>query len=331
MCTENGIELLLRWGLLESLYSLTGVIDIVRWKLCQWIEGKSHKKRSTFNDIYQRNGADWTISLIGREQEILHYVSTDGLLAFYMKIKALIFTSIFPFTVLLWTFVEYAILFKAASTNLNRINIYHELISRLGIRLIDNESKMFRHCQNVVRCMRMWWTLVMRQTPYNEQIMTLSVRLTSRDRARVHVQKILLFFISLHLLMHWGKRVKKSCLDQWITSFNYGTNKGRQFLNHRLNRKKRIQSSYPKGGGWLRYIGTSMSLCARAPRVILNHAPIAWDSFLTQVTCVLAVIATSRPEPTSWTATVVSCIKKTKISSRFCGNPSVFSWTGNIT
>ena len=91
MCTENGIELLLRWGLLKSLYSLSGVIDIVRWKLCQWNEGKSHKKRSTFNDIYQRNGADRIVSLIGREQEILHYVSTDGLLAFYIYEKSSIY------------------------------------------------------------------------------------------------------------------------------------------------------------------------------------------------------------------------------------------------
>jgi len=155
--------------------------------------------------------------------------------------------------------------------------------------------------------------------------MTLSVRLTSRDRARVHVQNFWNPFTSLDALE------EKTQLDQWITSFNHGTNKGRQFLNHRPDRKKRIQPSYPKGGGWLKYIGTSMSLCARAPRVILNHAPIAWDFFLTQVTCVLAVIATSRPEPTSWTATAVSYVKKTKISSRFCDNPSVFSWTSNIS
>ena len=30
----------------------------------------------------------------------------------------------------------------------------------------------------------------------------------------------------------------------------------------------------PKGGSWLPYIGQSVTLCARATRAILNHAPI---------------------------------------------------------
>ena len=31
---------------------------------------------------------------------------------------------------------------------------------------------------------------------------------------------------------------------------------------------------YAKGGGWLPFIGESVTLCARATRAILNHAPI---------------------------------------------------------
>ena len=31
---------------------------------------------------------------------------------------------------------------------------------------------------------------------------------------------------------------------------------------------------YIKGGGWLNHIGSSVSLCARATRAILNHTPI---------------------------------------------------------
>ena len=36
----------------------------------------------------------------------------------------------------------------------------------------------------------------------------------------------------------------------------------------------RRTSSYAKGGGWLPFIGESVTLCARATRAILNHAPI---------------------------------------------------------
>ena len=72
------------------------------------------------------------------------------------KYKIFLFTSVFPFAILLWTSVEYRTSFKVAFTNLDGINVNHELISRLRIRLIGNEGKMFRHCRGVVRCMRMW-------------------------------------------------------------------------------------------------------------------------------------------------------------------------------
>jgi len=37
---------------------------------------------------------------------------------------------------------------------------------------------------------------------------------------------------------------------------------------------KPIELSYAKGGPWLKNFGHSNSLCARASRVIVNHAPI---------------------------------------------------------
>ena len=68
----------------------------------------------------------------------------------------------------------------------------------------------------------------------------------------------------------WKSHDIAACTDQWITS-NHGHNKGHQLLQLRINKKKRIQPSYIKGGGWLNHIGSSVSLCVGA---ILNHAPI---------------------------------------------------------
>jgi len=66
----------------------------------------------------------------------------------------------------------------------------------------------------------------------------------------------------------------KACTDQWITTFNHGHNKAHQFLQLQINKKKCIQPSYIKGGGWLNHIESSVSLCARATRAILNYALI---------------------------------------------------------
>ena len=58
----------------------------------------------------------------------------------------------------------------------------------------------------------------------------------------------------------------KACTDQWITIFNHGHNKGHQFLQLKINKKK-IQPLYIKGGGWPN-LGSSVSLCARTTRGI---------------------------------------------------------------
>ena len=65
-----------------------------------------------------------------------------------------------------------------------------------------------------------------------------------------------------------------SCLDTWRTLFNRPTVQGRHFLPLRDRNRRFLQPSYSKGGSWLPHIGQSVTLCARATRAILNHAPI---------------------------------------------------------
>ena len=50
--------------------------------------------------------------------------------------------------------------------------------------------------------------------------------------------------------------------------------KEKQFLDLLNSDDNIIKPSYIKGGSWLRYFGHSNSLCARATRAIINHAPI---------------------------------------------------------
>jgi len=65
-----------------------------------------------------------------------------------------------------------------------------------------------------------------------------------------------------------------SCLDAWRTAFNRPTVQGHHFLTLRGKNRKPLQPSYSKSGSWLTYFGQSVTLCARATRAILNHAPI---------------------------------------------------------
>ena len=57
-------------------------------------------------------------------------------------------------------------------------------------------------------------------------------------------------------------------------SFNHPTIQGRHFLPFRDRNQWILQPSYFKSGSWLPHIGQSVTLCARATRAILNHAPI---------------------------------------------------------
>ena len=65
-----------------------------------------------------------------------------------------------------------------------------------------------------------------------------------------------------------------SCLDTWRTAFNCLTVQGHYFLTLRGKNCKPLQPSYSKGGSWLTHFGQLVTLCARATRAILNHAPI---------------------------------------------------------
>jgi len=65
-----------------------------------------------------------------------------------------------------------------------------------------------------------------------------------------------------------------SYLNAWRTAFNRPTVQGCHFLTLRGKNYKPLQPSYSKGGSWLTYFGQSVTLCARATRAILNHAPI---------------------------------------------------------
>ena len=65
-----------------------------------------------------------------------------------------------------------------------------------------------------------------------------------------------------------------ACLNAWRTSFTLPSSQGRHFLPLKGGIKNLLQPSYAKGGGWLPFIGESVTLCARATRAILNHASI---------------------------------------------------------
>jgi len=56
--------------------------------------------------------------------------------------------------------------------------------------------------------------------------------------------------------------------------FQASDDKGRHFLELLNDNSNPIEPSIAKGGPWLKYFGHSNLLCARASRVIVNHAPI---------------------------------------------------------
>ena len=55
-----------------------------------------------------------------------------------------------------------------------------------------------------------------------------------------------------------------ACLDAWRTSFARPSSQGHHFLPLKGGIKNLLQPSYAKGGGWLPFIGESVTLCARA-------------------------------------------------------------------
>jgi len=57
-------------------------------------------------------------------------------------------------------------------------------------------------------------------------------------------------------------------------NFQGSDEKGHQFLELLNDDNKPLELTYSKGGSWLKYFGYFTSLCMRATRAIVNHAPI---------------------------------------------------------
>ena len=75
----------------------------------------------------------------------------------------------------------------------------------------------------------------------------------------------------------WDFDRKHECnkiINKWKMTFQALDAKGWHFLELLDDNLKPIELSYAKGGLWLKTFGHSNPLCARASRVIVNHAPI---------------------------------------------------------
>ena len=76
----------------------------------------------------------------------------------------------------------------------------------------------------------------------------------------------LFLYVNCHGILAWN--------DNWRMMFQASNAKGQNFLDLLDDNLKPIEPSYSKGGPWLKFFGHSNSLCARASRAIINHAPI---------------------------------------------------------
>ena len=75
----------------------------------------------------------------------------------------------------------------------------------------------------------------------------------------------------------WDYCKKQECdtvLSQWKMSFQMSDIKGKNFLELLDSDLKPIKLLAIKGSPWLQHFGYSNSLCTRATRAIVNHAPI---------------------------------------------------------
>ena len=75
----------------------------------------------------------------------------------------------------------------------------------------------------------------------------------------------------------WEFSRKNKCdelIKKWRVTFKVLDDKGRKFMDHLDDDLNSIELMYVKGGSWLKYFSHSNSLCARATRAIVNHAPI---------------------------------------------------------
>ena len=69
------------------------------------------------------------------------------------------------------------------------------------------------------------------------------------------------------------KMDSNNIINQWKMMFQASDGKGKQFLDLLDNDLNTIESSYTKGGPWLKVFSHSNLLCACATRAITNHVP----------------------------------------------------------
>ena len=75
----------------------------------------------------------------------------------------------------------------------------------------------------------------------------------------------------------WDFSRKSECddiINKWKMMFQASNLKGNNFLDLVNSDDKILEPTYSKGSIWLQHFGHSNTLCARATRVIMNHAPI---------------------------------------------------------
>jgi len=76
-------------------------------------------------------------------------------------------------------------------------------------------------------------------------------------------------------LWNFSKKIESdSIINEWQMTFQALDYKGNHFLNLLNEEYLPIKPMYVKGGLWLKLLGYSNSLCARATRAIINHALI---------------------------------------------------------
>ena len=70
------------------------------------------------------------------------------------------------------------------------------------------------------------------------------------------------------------KNEYNNIIRNWCMIFQVSDFKGKYFLDLLYDNLNLIESSYIKGGSWIKHFRHSNSLCTRVTRAITNHAPI---------------------------------------------------------
>jgi len=85
-------------------------------------------------------------------------------------------------------------------------------------------------------------------------------------------------FLTLSWKLSWDFSKKMKCnnlINYWKMTFQALDDKEYNFLKLLDDEDKLPELTYSKGGTWLKYFSHLNLLCARASKVIINHAPIS--------------------------------------------------------